>query len=746
MDIFSTLHNDVVKINQDLYSLIKQGRSITEMSDYSFDVWEKTCQSIEKQLSEEVLRVAVVGAVKSGKSTFTNYLFKGDYLKRGAGVITSIVTRVRRSQSLEAKLYFKSWNEINRDIEQALKLLPLLHRKPENAPFDLRDEQNRSDLEQILQALGPDALQADGYRNANSVLLSSYLKGYERVESFISLNTHVHRFKNDAFSKHLPFVSEDALAVYLDDVQLEINTGDMTSDVEIADCQGSDSPNPLHLAMIQDYLLFTHLIVYVVSSRTGLRQADIRFLTIIKKMGLLENIVFIINCDFSEHETIDSLNKLATRIKEEISLIKTDPEIYCFSSLYHLFKIQKNQLSQRDRMRLAQWESEKAFTDFSEGETARFNSAFHHKLTTKRYALLINNHIERLGILSTDLNHWAQLNKDILSSDGDKANMIIEKIKDHQEKMRQVETVIKSSLDGAVHYVKEELKSTITQFFNRTNTGVINLTLSFIERYHLPLQQYEQPLRDIGFTHTLYRVFEDFKQTIDKFITEEVNPEIIRFIKEKTKWVGTYLHSVSAPYDVIIRDTLTEYDLAMTAFGMNRKKNWSEKIEFQDVENIRSGLGLRYPISATILRYSTKVRTEATLRLGFYKIVRALKNALKKPVSNKNDEGMRALQDGIHRMKRETKDAVMSHFIDNRENIKFQYFFKLADATAENCHQMLLGRFQIYTGDLSQLAGMINRKELDRESTIHRIAEIVESSVGINHRIAELKRTAIQHL
>jgi len=746
MELFDTLHSDVVNINQDLNSLVKKGKSIPEMSGPSFEIWEKTCQSTEKQLSEEILRVAVVGAVKSGKSTFTNSLFKGDYLKRGAGIVTSIVTRVRRGLSLEATLCFKSWDEVNLDIEQALRLLPLLHEKPEHTSFDIRNEENRLNLDQSLQALGPDALLTDGFRNANSVLLSSYLKGYERVTSFVSLKAHDHQFKNGEFSKHLPFVGEDALAVYLNDVELEINTGDLAGDIEIADCQGSDSPNPLHLAMIQDYLLLTHLIVYVVSSRTGLRQADIRFLTIIKKMGLLENIVFVINCDFSEHETIANLNKLVTRIKEEISLIKTDPEIYCFSSLYHLFKIQKKPLSQRDKMRLEQWESEKAFIDFSESELTRFHSAFYHKLTTKRYALLINNHIERLGLLSVDLAHWAQLNKDILTSDGNKATLIIEKIKHHQEKMHQVETVIKSSFDGAVHFVKEELKATIAQFFNMQKGGIIERTLSFIEQYHLSLEQYDQFLTDKGFSNTLYRLFEEFKQAVDRFITEEVNPEIVRFIKEKEQWIGTYLCSVASPYDGIIRDTLMEYDQAMAAFGMDHKKSWSTKIEFQDVDQIRSSLGLRYPISITTLRYSARVKTEATLRLGLYKTVRVIKNLFKKPVLSKNEEGMRALKMGIHKIKRETKDAILSHFMDNKENIKFQYFFKLADAIADNCYRMLLGRFQMYTHNLSQLAEMINKKEIDRESIAHNLSEIAQSSVEISHRITRIKETTIEHL
>ena len=101
-------------------------------------------------------------------------------------------------------------------------------------------------------------------------------------------------YAEDHFGEHRTFVGNDILAVYLKDVELEINTGDIDSHIEIADCQGSDSSNPLHLTSIQDYLLRTHLIVYVISSRTGLRQADIKFLSMIKKMGIMENILFVL--------------------------------------------------------------------------------------------------------------------------------------------------------------------------------------------------------------------------------------------------------------------------------------------------------------------------------------------------------------------------------------------------------------------------------------------------------------------
>jgi len=124
--------------------------------------------------------------MKSGKSTFINALFKKDYLKRGAGVVTSIVTRVRCGQSLLAKLYFKSWQEVNMDMEQSLVLFPSSAWQKENRKFDIRHRRDRVELRQALNDLSPDHMITNDSRNANSVLLMSYLKGYEKIKAFVS--------------------------------------------------------------------------------------------------------------------------------------------------------------------------------------------------------------------------------------------------------------------------------------------------------------------------------------------------------------------------------------------------------------------------------------------------------------------------------------------------------------------------------------------------------------------------------
>ena len=176
--------------------------------------------------------------IKSGKSTFLNSIFKGEYVKRGAGVITSIVTRVRRGEHLRAKLFFKSWDEINAEMEQALVLFPSANWRSVDRRFDIRQSKERLELKRALGELSADQLIARSTRDINNVLLTSFLKGYDTVTPILNAEKAVQLYEDDQFADHKAFVGDESLAVYLKDVLLEINSSSVKPNIEIADCQG----------------------------------------------------------------------------------------------------------------------------------------------------------------------------------------------------------------------------------------------------------------------------------------------------------------------------------------------------------------------------------------------------------------------------------------------------------------------------------------------------------------------------
>lgn len=740
MDKFVFFKNEIIQISTEIADLFEAAESATGFSGKNFTSWKKTCENIQKRLPDEIMRVAAVGPIKSGKSTFVNTLFHGDHLKRGAGVVTAIVTRIRNGSMLRATLYFKSWDEINQEIDQALAFFPSILKNSDYDSFDIRRISDRQYLATVLQSLSSDQLITQGTRNVNSVILSSYLKGYDRVENIVTSDGGKRIYEGELFSEHRNFSGDEILAVYLKDIQLEINSTTIEENIEIADCQGSDSSNPLHLAMIQDYLLLANMLVYVISSRTGLRQADIRFLSMIRKMGIMDNTMFVVNCDFSEHETLEGMIALVARIRDEVSILKPDPELFAFSSLFDLFRAKEisGDLSDRDRKRLEQWAAEKELVDFSNREKERFEAVFQKKITIERYPLLLRNHLDRLGVISTGVLQWTKLNQEIIKGDEQSAGRILKDIQKNQEKMYRIKSMIRNTLDGCANRAKSELRNDIDSFFENRSGGVVPEITDFIKNYTIHIEQYEEVLNTKGFTDTLYLIYQEFKQALDNMMAEKINPAIIGFIKSEERKIISSLDSVSQPFDGMVVDALAGYEKTLGNYDIRMMQKREGKTGSLDIESIKRLSGLQIPTAFAVMRYSARVKTEAVLRFGFYKILNTFKKIFKKPIREKEDDVYQAIKDGIRCMKRETEISILFHFKNYRENIKFQYLFKLIETASSHYFETLVNRFQAYNTDLVELTQLIDEKRIDKERVFKILRDTEEKILNIYKRIDKI--------
>ena len=736
---YETLKHQLARISDDTARLIDDAEKITELIDEGLSQWRTTCQIISEQISEEIMRVAVVGAIKSGKSTFVNTIFGGDYLKRGAGVVTSIVTRVRTGSRLRAILYLKNWDEVNRDIDQAAVLLPAHNRSGDEHHVDLRREKDRQILDRALADLAADQLISNDTRSAGSVLLASYLNGYDRVHQVIQEDPATVIYENARFPLHRDFVGDDAMAVYLKDVLLEIDTPGLGEGVEIADCQGSDSPNPLHLAMIQDYLMLAHLTVYVVSSRTGLRQADIRFLSMIRKMGIMETVVFVVNCDLSEHESLEDLSEGLRKIEADLSLICTEPQIFTFSALFLLMSQMESDLSQRDRDRLAHWRRETAMVDFATSEQSRFQRFLEQKIRRERTSLLLKNHLERLELVAGGIGNWIDFNRDLLARDAGGARELADRIHGQRGRLERMKLTVKNTLDGAVNQVKRDLKTAIDRFFDEYADGVVSGVVQFVRSYQVEMHRYDESLMGVGFAKTLYMVFQEFKQAVDAHMAETVNPQVIRFVKAQEKNLMGYLNEIAGPYGAMIDEALVQYTNAMDEGNLSQRRASFPMSVGTDLETIRKMAGLALPAAAATMRYSAQIKTEAVMRFGFYKIVNLVKKAMKKSADKVHQEQFLALASGVKRMKRETERSVLFHLKDYKENIKFQYMLKLADASATSLYGQMLERFQHHGADLSRLVDLMVEQRLDKEKVLASLDRMGDASRSLHEKIGHLK-------
>jgi GTPase SAR1 family protein len=739
MSIVHNVNKELKQINTDILDRLTSTGDIGRIGGNTFKEWQTICRTIQKQLDEEVLRVAVVGAIKSGKSTFVNSLFKADYLKRGAGVVTSIVTKIRRGPYLKASLYFKSWDDVNTEISQALTLFPTHEWESENANFDIRREGDREALDNALKKIHSNLLLVNGVRNANSILIESYLKGFDLVQKTMTTDNFSKIYEDDQFGEQKMFVGSDHLAVYLKDVLLEIRDGDMDKDVEIADCQGSDSPNPRHLAMIQDYLLKTHLLIYVISSRTGLRQADLRFLSIIKNMGILDNILFVINCDFSEHETLEGLLKLVERTREDLSIVTPHVDLFILSSLYNLFKASFKSMSPKEEMRYSQWETETSFIELSDEETRRFQAAFSAKLGEERYSLLLKNNIERLDIVSKSLAHWSDVHREVLTGDADGVASLLNKMTHHQQQMTQIASLVNSTLQGASQKIQQDLKHRIDKFFDARSGSLVKDMLAFIRNFQFNPAPYEDILESTRFTEVLYLVFQDFRAAVDSHLAEIIHPRIVRFIQHEEGEFKSQLESVVTPFTAMVSEAMTEYQASMAQESVSDLEPQDNKPLIVDLMVLKSRNGLGLPPVETTMRYSARIKSEAVLRLGLYSTIKVFRKLIQKTEAQKHTRKRKALADGFRRMKLETERSIRMQFRDYQENIKFQYLFRLTDAIVRQLNDDLLDRFQTYFADTTSMIALVKEDHMDKERLKKDLRDVGETARNIRRRIENLR-------
>ncbi len=725
----ASIKAQLIDIAKEVRDLVEDaGKAAPTPSGGMISDWLGMCQTCEDRLQDDLLRMAAVGTIKSGKSTFINSLFSGDHLKRGAGVITSIVTKVRAADNLRAVLYFKSWGEINEEITQSLRIFFAAGMRPGKEPFDIRESQDRIWLERALESLESKYLLSNDTRNMDHVLLGAYLRGYPDVKEIVSDKNRAVYYEKDEFSRHRDFSGSEYLSAFLKDLKLEIPADSLETNIEIADCQGSDSPNPLHLAMIQDYLQTADLVVYIISSRTGLRQADIKFLTMIKNMAGMNHVLFVVNADFSEHDSVADLERVAGHVREELALMISDPSIYIFSSLFSLFSSTRSDLAEKDRMRLAQWEADNELVSFSRQEERRFQEDFRKMITEHRFSILLKNQMHCLDELLQGLGEWLGLSRDVLTTDNAGAAGLLDKIGKVQQEADRVRSMIQTTMEGSVSQLKKEITSEVDKFFDIRHGNLVPGIIEFVRGYRVSYEAFQPLLEKGDFSDALFSMFQAFKQDLDRYMAENVNPVMIGFIKSKEGEIARYFESLGAPFRKMIRE----------ADSSNFSSSTEEPSLSLDLSTIKKSRGISIPSAAATLDYSGTLKTEAFMKLGFYRFTSGVKRLFKRSGSPENRD-LPALKAGVRRVKKETEASLVFYFKSYKENIKFQYFFKLIESISEEMRFQMVNRFSGYQADLLQLKRLADENRDARGSTISAIDDIQTRLAAVKRKMEKVR-------
>ncbi len=703
-------HLDTIdKLVQNTLDVYQDMEQIPHLLDTACISYKQVCRSIPEKIRSEHLKIAVVGVIKSGKSTFVNSLVGKEMLKRGAGVITSITTRIQKGKKNQATLFFKSWDQINAQLQNALQHFPSdeqLGHVP--VPLDIRRKNDRAFLDKAYQKLIQAQPVSRDKIQSEILMIRHAVNGYDFCEKFVQADEAFVRYNAREFENHKQFTSDADKAFFVKDVCLDVYGKSIEPDIEIADCQGADSTDPSSLEQVLTYLGSANLIVYCISSRNGLRQADITFLNQIKKMGLLDQILFINNCDLSEHDSLENLKEIRATIKQDLNFLNVKPHIYSFSCLYHLFLQCKSRLLKKDMGRLALWQQENKMIHYCDDQIKEFSTMFNQIVINSRQQLLTSNHLKRLAMILTKLDKRSDFYSDILDSDLPEKKATLETLSGISLNASRLESIVSNSIPGAINALKDEIKKNLEFVFKQDGMMLFKGINDYIAQAPIDIESYRTLSSDTGFNHIIYLMFQDYKRNLDLFVIENIKPKIVQFARDQEEKIASHFQSLLNSYQVNAINSEIFNDIIDDSVNIHTE----ESIETVEIEKIKKILGLQIPVSIFKAEYTSATKAGILADFGLKTLSNIFSSAFNK---NKTFSFSPGLQKAGRRMKQQTQKQLQGQFKKYQEDLQSQYFLPLIDVATREFKQIIEHRFNYFKSFEKEIEHLLDMKIAQKE-------------------------------
>ena len=690
MTIETPVFNSVKEIVTRIQDILHQMEEVPQLSDTDCIRCKESCGLMLDQLADGCLKIAVVGVIKSGKSTLVNALVGKDLVKRGAGVITSITTRIQKGKKNQATIYFKSWDQINAQLETALRHFPM-EEYDETPPsvFDLRRKKDRSILKRAYNKICRD-LPVSLERIPPEVrMIQHVLDGFDACQTCVQADESAMVMSGREFERHRDYTSNADKAFYVKDVRLDLYGKVMEPGVEIADCQGADATDPASLENVLTYIDTANLIVYCISSRIGLRRADIRFIRQIKKMGLSDHVLFVNNCDLTEHENLTDLKKITQGIGQDLGYLLKDPAVYTFSCLYRLFQQTRSKLNKKDQGRFQLWCREKEMIRYCESQSRKFNERFNQIVAASRQQYLAANHLSRLEMILTTLTRRTDIFMALLSDDHPKRQAAGKTLKELHTKASRLELIVENSIEGAIGGLKKEIHKNIKTAFVNDEMQILEKSRDFIDHADIDIDVYRKLPGEYGFNRILYLMFQEFRRGLDRFEVEQIKPLVKRFVEIQDEKIRSHFQSLLNSYqiDLIASGPVSDAGEDETRTGPG------ESFETVDIKRIKEILGLRVPGRIFHARYTSKNRAGLWADFGLHTITGVIASLVNVKTKFSFTPGIKKT---ASRMKYQTKRRLRPQFEQYRQDIIHLYFTPLIDAATREFKQIIRHRFDHY--------------------------------------------------
>ncbi|MGD9336193.1 MAG: dynamin family protein [Syntrophobacterales bacterium] len=682
-----SIQNRLENLREILETLIDELSPLFRDDSVQLSSWRRSLEAVSESLQEQTLRIAIVGSVKSGKSTFINAMQGRDLLKRGAGIVTAFITRIRSGPEGKGWVEIKSWKEINAEVNEALSLLGLSRTAEGLESIDMRVEEDRRILEQYLQEIRQESLVGRETFDPNMVLLIGYLNGYKTLSGFVRDEPVILEFAGEELYRHQDFVSQESQAVYLKDMELQLPIQWLGDMVEIGDCQGSDSPNPLHFGMLQEYLLGSHFILYVISSRVGMRQADLKLIEAIKILRLLPQTLFILNIDLDEHSNEESLKRLQERVSAELHQLVPEAKVYGFSALFQLLDAGNSldEISQREKRRLKGWYEDELMVEASRQGYSRFSEDLQNLVKRERNRVLFGGVLSHLQRVNRSMKDSVSTRQKLLSKDQEELKALADQINIRQQSITAALTTVEHTLDGLRNSLKEHIRSAVDSYFDTKYGPIINDTMQLIENYQVnsfPQSKAEETRKWLA---NLYLFYQEFRQMLSRHIIDKVNLRIIDFAKSEEEHIEKQLMEAAAGYWDLLGQAIQQYQQTLTDSGLALSLVTPEQLPRPKKPAISPP-----PFSAFLQRSDALGRGSLLMRFGLRRLTH-LFSGMKDKVFRRDaaaGSGEKVFREAVALVRKETQKELLTSFKDYRQNFKFMYLFSFTEQYTKSLIQL----------------------------------------------------------
>ncbi|MFP5213526.1 MAG: hypothetical protein ACLGPL_09120, partial [Acidobacteriota bacterium] len=566
-----------------------------------------------------------------------------------------------------------------------------------------------------LERMREEGCETGGRLDPGFILINSFFEGYRSV--YANMGDAVNRliFDESTMGQHQRYVGQEGSAVYVRDMELHYPVDWLGERVEVADCQGSDSPNPLHLELLQQYLLGAHFILYVVSSRTGLREADFKLIDFIKTLRMLPQTFFIVNADLDGHPDREDLDRLAERVRTELAWVAPDPQVFTFSALYHLTDQLGENAPDRERKRLELWKGEEALSRLTEEGFSTFRDQLVRRIGDQRARILLATGLSRLAMVAGSIMDTAGAQKSFLAQDLDHLKKSSGRLKDQHKALHGTLSTLQNAIFGLRDTVRGELDESVDRYFAANEGVIVKETLDMVDCYPID-SKYEDLGDHRKFVRGFYQFYIEFRQTLSRYLVERVNLRIIEFAKQEEHFLEARFVSSSAAFWSLFAKALEDYRAEMAQFHVDLRTAGGEQgCEWSPSERATP------PSFSAFVDHDALGRGILLMKFGLGRFTRFL-TGIKARIGSKDKDllqwkrqGDETIREAVSLVKSEARAELVGAFRNYARSFKSAYLYRMLDEVTVR----LMEDFRV-RAEMTQLdfANLLRQSELKGEERV----------------------------